>query len=71
MFTVFFTDQDVFDFESAKKCETNRFSRFFRSMLQEGIYMPPSQFEAAFISAAHTESDIDRTIEAAKKALKT
>ena len=70
MFTLFFTDRDVFDFESAKTCDTQRFNRFFHSMLQQGIYMPPSQFEAAFISTAHTETDIDRTIEAAGKALK-
>jgi glutamate-1-semialdehyde 2,1-aminomutase len=70
MFTLFFTDRDVFDFESAKTSDTQRFSRFFHSMLQEGIYMPPSQFEAAFISAAHTETDIERTIEAAAKAIR-
>jgi glutamate-1-semialdehyde 2,1-aminomutase len=68
MFTVFFTDREVFDFESAKSCDLQRFNRFFHSMVQQGIYIPPSQFEAAFISAAHTETDIDRTIEAAEKA---
>jgi glutamate-1-semialdehyde 2,1-aminomutase len=68
MFTLFFTDGEVFDFESAKKCDTQRFNRFFHSMLSQGIYMPPSQFEAAFISAAHTEADIDRTVAAAAKA---
>jgi glutamate-1-semialdehyde 2,1-aminomutase len=70
MFTVFFTDRDVFDFESAKTCDTQRFNRFFHFMLDQGIYMPPSQFEAAFISVAHTEADIDRTIEVATKALR-
>jgi glutamate-1-semialdehyde 2,1-aminomutase len=68
MFTVFFTDRDVFDFDSAKTCDTRRFNRFFHSMLEQGIYWPPSQFEAAFISAAHSESDIDRTVAAAAKA---
>jgi glutamate-1-semialdehyde 2,1-aminomutase len=68
MFTVFFTDRPVFDFDSAKTCDTQRFNRFFHAMLDQGIYMPPSQFEAAFISAAHTDADIDRTIEAAAKA---
>src|SRR5262249_37994738 len=63
MFTLFFTDRDVFDFESAKSCDTQRFNRFFHSMLDQGIFLPPSQFEAAFISTAHTEADIDRTIE--------
>jgi glutamate-1-semialdehyde 2,1-aminomutase len=70
MFTVFFTEREVFDFESAKMCDTQRFNRFFHSMLEQGIYMPPSQFEAAFVSTTHTEADIDRTIEAATKALR-
>jgi glutamate-1-semialdehyde 2,1-aminomutase len=70
MFTVFFTEREVFDFESAKTCDTQRFNRFFHSMLEQGIYMPPSQFEAAFVSTTHTEADIDRTIEAATKALR-
>src|SRR5215831_16617564 len=70
MFTLFFTERDVFDFESAKACDTQRFNRFFHSMLDQGIFLPPSQFEAAFISTAHTEADIDRTIEAAAKALR-
>jgi glutamate-1-semialdehyde 2,1-aminomutase len=69
MFTLFFTDREVFDFDSAKTCDTGRFNRFFHSMLEQGIYWPPSQFEAAFISAAHSESDIDRTVAAAAKAL--
>ena len=68
MFTVFFTEKDVFDFESAKTCNTQQFNRYFHSMLNQGVYLPPSQFEAAFISTAHTEEDIDRTIEAAAKA---
>ena len=70
MFTLFFTNQDVFDFDSAKTSETQQFSRFFNAMLKQGVYLPPSQFEAAFISAAHTTADIDRTIDAATKALK-
>jgi len=70
MFTLFFTNQDVFDFESAKTSDTQQFSRFFNAMLKQGVYLPPSQFEAAFISAAHTNADIDRTINAATKALK-
>jgi glutamate-1-semialdehyde 2,1-aminomutase len=70
MFTLFFTDREVFDFASAKTCDTPRFNRFFHAMLEQGIYLPPSQFEAAFISTAHTETDVDRTIEAAARALK-
>jgi glutamate-1-semialdehyde 2,1-aminomutase len=69
MFTLFFTDREVFDFDSAKTCDIQRFNRFFHSMLEQGIYWPPSQFEAAFISAAHSESDIDHTVAAAARAL--
>lgn len=65
MFTVFFTDRDVVDFESAKTCDIPRFNGYFHSMLRQGVYLAPSQFEAAFISAAHTEADIDKTIAAA------
>jgi len=68
MFTLFFTDRDVFDFESAKTSDMHRFNRFFHAMLDQGVFLPPSRFEAAFISAAHTAADIDRTIEAAVKA---
>jgi len=69
MFTLFFTDQEVFDFTTAKTCNTDRFNAWFHAMLEAGIYLPPSQFESAFISTAHTEEDIDRTIEAARSAL--
>jgi glutamate-1-semialdehyde 2,1-aminomutase len=71
MFTLFFTDQNVIDFTTAKTCITERFNSWFHAMLEAGIYLPPSQFEAAFISTAHSEKDIDRTIEAARSALKT
>jgi glutamate-1-semialdehyde 2,1-aminomutase len=67
MFTFFFTDQPVTDYESAKRSDTARFGRFFRLMLERGIYLAPSQFEAAFLSAAHTEKDIDKTVEAARE----
>ena len=70
MFTLFFTNQDVLDFESAKTSDTQQFNRFFNGMLKHGVYLPPSQFEAAFISATHTNADIDRTIDAATTALK-
>ena len=69
MFTFFFTDGPVTDWESAKRCDTPKFGRFFQGMLERGIYLAPSQFEAAFLSAAHTEEDIDRTIAAARDAL--
>jgi glutamate-1-semialdehyde 2,1-aminomutase len=68
MLTLFFTDREVTDFESARASDLNRFNTFFHAMLAEGIYLPPSQFEVAFISAAHTESDIDHTIKAATRA---
>ncbi len=67
MFTTFFTDQPVTDYESAKRSDTARFGRYFRLMLEREIYLAPSQFEAAFVSAAHTEQDIDRTIAASKE----
>ena len=69
MFTWFFTDQQVTDYESAKRSDTARFGRFFRAMLERGIYLAPSQFEAAFVSAAHSEEDIRETIAAAGEAL--
>src|SRR3982074_1683878 len=64
MFTFFFTPQPVTDWESAKRADTVKFGKFFRAMLERGIYLAPSQFEAAFVSAAHTEADIQRTIAA-------
>jgi glutamate-1-semialdehyde 2,1-aminomutase len=69
MFTVFFTNREVVDFETARTSDTQRFNSHFHSMLQQGVYLAPSQFEAAFISAAHTADDIDRTIAAARKGI--
>jgi glutamate-1-semialdehyde 2,1-aminomutase len=69
MFTVFFTDREVVDFATAKSSDTKRFSAYFGSMLRQGVYLPPSQFEAAFISTSHTEGDIDQTIRSAKSLL--
>lgn len=66
MFTLFFTDQPVFDYSDAKRSDTARFARFFHALLDHGVYLPPSQFEAAFVSAAHTDSIIDQTISAAR-----
>ncbi len=68
MFTFFFTAQPVTDYESAKRSDTARFARFFRAMLERGIYLAPSQFEAAFLSAAHTGEDIRKTAAAAREA---
>lgn len=66
----FFTKHPVNDFASASTSDTNRYAVFFRSMLDQGIYLAPSQFEAAFVSLAHTDSDIERTVEAAYTAYK-
>ena len=65
MFTFFFTSEPVTDWESAKRADTGRFGEFFHWMLDRGIYLAPSQFEAGFISAAHSQQDISRTVEIA------
>ena len=70
MFTGFFTDQKVKDFASAKTSDTTRFGKYFLSMLKNGVNLAPSQFEAAFVSLAHSRADIGKTIEAARKSLK-
>ncbi|WP_333871361.1 glutamate-1-semialdehyde 2,1-aminomutase [Desulforamulus putei] len=68
--TCFFTGHPVNDFASASTSDTKRYAAFFRSMLEQGIYLAPSQFEAIFVSTAHTDSDIERTVEAAYHAYK-
>ncbi len=68
MFTWFFTKGPVTDWDSASKSNTEAFGIFFRSMLDRGVYLPPSQYEAAFLGAAHTEEDVQRTIATAKQA---
>jgi glutamate-1-semialdehyde 2,1-aminomutase len=70
MFTGFFTEKKVRDFSSAKTSDTARFGRYFLSMLKNGVNLAPSQFEAAFMSLAHTKADIAKTVEAARKSLK-
>jgi len=67
MMTWFFTDQRVTDAASAKLSDIKRFGKFFHAMLDRGIYLPPSQYEALFVSAAHTDADIARTIDAARE----
>jgi glutamate-1-semialdehyde 2,1-aminomutase len=69
LLTMFFTNQAVTDFESAKRSDTNRYAAYFRSMLDRGVFLAPSQFEAMFVSAAHSDDDIAATIEAAGEAL--
>jgi glutamate-1-semialdehyde 2,1-aminomutase len=69
MFTWFFTPETVTDWLGAATCNTNAFGRFHHGMLDAGVYLPPSQFEAAFLGAAHTDEDIHQTIAAAREAL--
>jgi glutamate-1-semialdehyde 2,1-aminomutase len=71
MLTPFFTDQPVKDYQSALSSDTQAYGVFFREMLARGVYLPPSQFEAWFLSAAHTERDIDRTVRAAREAFRS
>ena len=70
MSTVFFTDQEVYDFKTAKTSDTAKFAKYFSSMLESGINLAPSQFEAGFVSLAHTDDDIDRTVDAATLAFR-
>ena len=67
--TVFFTPDPVKNYADAKRSDTKRYARFFREMLDRGVFLAPSQFEAAFVSAAHTAQDIDRTLAAARESL--
>jgi glutamate-1-semialdehyde 2,1-aminomutase len=69
MFTLFFTGEDVVDFASAATCDTERFARYFVGMRENGIYIAPSQFEASFLSLAHSDEDIQATLDACKKTL--
>ncbi|XWK86565.1 MAG: glutamate-1-semialdehyde 2,1-aminomutase [Phormidium sp.] len=71
MFGLFFTGGPVHNYEDAKKSDLAKFGRFHRGMLERGVYLAPSQFEAGFTSFAHTEQDIDRTLAAAKEVLST
>jgi glutamate-1-semialdehyde 2,1-aminomutase len=71
MFTAFFTSEPVIDYASAKKADAGRFATFFRGMLERGVCFPPSQFEAAFVSSAHTDEDVAATVQAAGEVLAT
>jgi glutamate-1-semialdehyde 2,1-aminomutase len=71
MFSTFFTAGPVFDWNSVKECDTVRFGRFFRAMLENGVYLAPSQFEAGFMSTAHSPEIVTETLQAAEKSLKT
>ena len=66
MFTVFFSEKEVTNYDDAVACDQDAFRIYFHSMLEQGIYLPPSQFETNFISLAHSEEDFAKTVEAAK-----
>ena len=68
MFTLFFVDASVTDYATAKRADTDRYARFFRAMLERGIYLPPSQFEACFLSLVHLDAEIEETLAAAEAA---
>ena len=68
MWTLFFTSEPVRDYDSARNSDTARFARFFWAMLDRGVYLPCSQFEATFLSAVHTEEHVAQTIAAAREA---
>jgi glutamate-1-semialdehyde 2,1-aminomutase len=68
MFTAFLTPRPVQDYASAKQADTNAYGMVFRSLLESGVYFPPSQVEAAFVSTAHSEGDVAATLEAASVA---
>ncbi|MDI6743234.1 MAG: glutamate-1-semialdehyde 2,1-aminomutase [Smithella sp.] len=70
MFTIFFQDGPVFDFKTAQKSDTKLFGRFFHGMLQNGVWLAPSQYEAGFLSFSHSDSDIAKTVDACSKTLK-
>jgi glutamate-1-semialdehyde 2,1-aminomutase len=65
---VFFTDQPVVDAASARTASTRRFASFYHALLEGGVYLPPSQFEAAFVSVAHSDEDVEKTLSVAGKA---
>jgi glutamate-1-semialdehyde 2,1-aminomutase len=69
MMTLFFTDETPYDYAGARSADAQRYARFFHALLDGGVYFPPSQFEAAFVSSAHSEADIDATIAAVNAAL--
>ncbi|HEU4768214.1 MAG TPA: glutamate-1-semialdehyde 2,1-aminomutase [Pyrinomonadaceae bacterium] len=71
MWTSFFTGEPVLDWDSANKCDRQKYGKFFHAMLDNGVYLAPSQFEAAFVSLAHTDDIIEQTIEAARQSFKS
>ncbi|TMP90558.1 MAG: aminotransferase class III-fold pyridoxal phosphate-dependent enzyme, partial [Verrucomicrobia bacterium] len=69
MFCLFFADGPIFDLESAQRSDTKKFAQFFHSCLERGVYFPPSQFETAFISTAHSDDDVEQTSRVVREAL--
>ncbi len=70
IFQTYFTDKEVYDYTSAKSADTEKFSQYFHTLLKNGVFIPPSQFECCFISSMHDNEDIQKTIEAVEKAIK-
>lgn len=70
MFTIFFTENEVYDYKSAKTSNTELFGKFFNNMLESGIFLPPSQFESAFVSFAHGDMEMNKTLEAVDRSIK-
>lgn len=70
MFQIFFSDSPVVDYKTSKKSDTKKFHKFFHNLLKKGVFIPPSQFETAFLSYSHTSSDVEKTIDAYRHALK-
>ena len=71
MFSMFFTNDSIENFQSVKTCDTEFFKRYFNGLLDEGVYIAPSQFEAGFMTVIHSDKEIDQTIDASMKALKS
>jgi glutamate-1-semialdehyde 2,1-aminomutase len=71
MMTLFFNPDPIVDWDSARRCDTARYAKYFWGLLERGVYMPCSQFEALFVSAAHTEADIEATVAAAREVLES
>jgi glutamate-1-semialdehyde 2,1-aminomutase len=69
MFQIFFSENEVYDYETARKADNEKFTSFHRKLLEEGIFLPPSQFETCFISAAHSKADVAKTVEAIQESL--
>ena len=69
MMTMFFSDTQATDYATARQADTDRYARYFHNMLDRGSYFAPSQFECGFVSTAHTDDDIDATVEAARAAM--